>query len=131
MRTRFPRAWVKSSLGSAAAGVIRAICVFGVVRSSGVRVASARDSVAHRLVGQQVECVTFDGRVRIYDLDNGTLVADHVQLAPGEAAVLDEHYPAPRRTPSSGPRARTDTSGSSLRSVNRRRRLSEPAPRPG
>ena len=56
---------------------------------------------------RQVEAVTFDGRVRIYDLDGG-LVADHVQLAPGEAAVLDEHYPTPRRAPSRGPRARTD-----------------------
>ncbi len=54
-----------------------------------------------------MEAVTFDGRVRIHDLDGG-LVADHAQLAPGEAAVLDEHYPTPRRAPSRGPRARTD-----------------------
>ena len=45
--------------------------------------------------------------MRIYTLDGG-LVADHHQLAPGEAAVLDEHYPTPRRAPSRGPRARTD-----------------------
>lgn len=31
-----------------------------------------------------------------------------MQLAPGEAAVLDEHYPTPRKAPSRGPRARTD-----------------------
>ena len=78
-----------------------------VDKLSTIRVASARYSVPHRLVGVQVEAVTFDGRVRIYDLD-GDLVADHVQLAPGEAAVLDEHYPTPRRAPSRGPRARTD-----------------------
>jgi len=78
-----------------------------VDKLSTIRIASARYSVPHRLVGVQVEAVTFDGRVRIYDLDGG-LVADHAQLAPGEAAVLDEHYPTPRRAPSRGPRARTD-----------------------
>ena len=78
-----------------------------VDKLSTIRVASARYSVPYRLVGAQVEAVTFDGRVRIYDLD-GELVADHAQLAPGEAAVLDEHYPTPRRAPSRGPRARTD-----------------------
>jgi len=78
-----------------------------VDKLSTIRVASARYSVPHRLVGVTVEAVTFDGKVRIYDLD-GDLVADHVQLAAGEAAVLDEHYPTPRRAPSRGPRARTD-----------------------
>ena len=78
-----------------------------VDKLSTIRVASARYSVPHRLVGARVEAVTFDGRVRIYTLD-GDLVADHAQLAPGEAAVLDEHYPTPRRAPSRGPRARTD-----------------------
>ncbi len=77
-----------------------------VDKLSTIRVASARYSVPHRLVGKTVEAVTFDGKVRIYDLD-GDLVADHHQLAPGEAAVLDEHYPTPRRAPSRGPRART------------------------
>jgi hypothetical protein len=78
-----------------------------VDKLSTIRVASARYSVPHRLVAATVEAVTFDGRVRIYDLD-GELVADHTQLAPGEAAVLDEHYPTSRRAPSRGPRARTD-----------------------
>jgi transposase len=78
-----------------------------VDKLSTIRVASARYSVPHRLVGSTVEAVTFDGRVRIYDLD-GVLVAEHVQLAPGEAAVLDEHYPTPRKPASRGPRARTD-----------------------
>ena len=36
----------------------------------------------HRLVGRRVETVTFDGQVRIYDLD-GELVAEHPQLAAG------------------------------------------------
>ena len=79
-----------------------------VDKLSTVRIASARYSVPHMLVGCQVECVTFDARVRIYDLDRGELVADHDQLAPGEAAILDEHYPTPRRAPSRGARARTD-----------------------
>jgi transposase len=79
-----------------------------VDKLSTIRVASARYSVPHRLVGATVEAVTFDGRVRVYDLD-GVLVADHSQLAPGEAAVCDEHYPTPRRAPSRGPRARTGT----------------------
>ena len=51
--------------------------------------------------------VTYDDQVRIYDLD-GDLVAQHAQLAAGEASVLDEHYPTPRRAPSRGPRARTE-----------------------
>jgi hypothetical protein len=79
-----------------------------VDKLSTVRVASARYSVPHRLVAHSVECVTFDGSVRIYDVDSGELVAVHRQLAPGEAAILDEHYPTPRRAPSRGPRARTD-----------------------
>lgn len=72
-----------------------------------IRVASVRYSVPSRLVGRRVEAVTFDGQVRIYDLDGG-LVAEHQQLAAGEASVLDEHYPTPRQAPSRGPRARTD-----------------------
>jgi len=78
-----------------------------VDRLSTIRVASVRYSVPSRLVGQRVEAVTYDGQVRIYDLD-GELVAEHAQLAAGEASVLDEHYPTPRRAPSRGPRARTD-----------------------
>ena len=78
-----------------------------VDKLSTVRVASVRYSVPSRLVGRRVETVTFDGRVRIYDAD-GQLVAEHPQLAAGEASVLDEHYPTPRRAPSRGPRARSD-----------------------
>ena len=79
-----------------------------VDKLSTIRVASVRYSVPHRFVGERVECVTFDGRVAIYTLD-GALVASHGQLAAGEASVCDEHYPTPRRAPSRGPRARTDS----------------------
>jgi hypothetical protein len=53
-----------------------------------------------------VEAVTYDGGVRIYDLD-GELVATHNQLTAGDASILDEHYPTPRKPPSRGPRARS------------------------
>lgn len=79
-----------------------------VDKLSTIRVASARYSVPHRLRGRRVEAVTFDRRVTIYDHD-GVLVAEHPQLGPGEASILDEHYPTPRRPPSRGPRARSDT----------------------
>lgn len=78
-----------------------------VDKLSTIRVASVRYSVPSRLVGQRVEAVTYDGRVRIYGLD-GELVATHNQLTAGEASILDEHYPSPRRAPSRGPRARSD-----------------------
>jgi transposase len=77
-----------------------------VDKLSTIRVASVRYSVPSRLLGQRVEAVTYDGRVQVYDLD-GELVAEHPQLAAGEASVLDEHYPSPRRAPSRAPRART------------------------
>jgi transposase len=79
-----------------------------VDKLSTIRVASARYSVPYRLRGRRVEAVTFDGHVSIYDLD-GRLVAGHPQLGPGEASILDEHYPTPRRAPSRGARARSDT----------------------
>ena len=78
-----------------------------VDRLSTVRIASVRYSVPHTLVGATVEAVTFDGHVTIYDTD-GHVVAQHRQLTAGEASVLDEHYPTPRRAPSRGPRARND-----------------------
>jgi len=78
-----------------------------VDKLSTIRVASVRYSVPSRLVGARVEAVTYDGQVRIYTLD-GELVAEHRQLAAGEASILDDHYPTPRKTPSRGPRARSD-----------------------
>ena len=74
-----------------------------------IRVASARYSVPSILVGARVEAVTYDGVVRIYRIDTGELVATHDQLGPGESSILDEHYPTPRKPPSRGPRARTET----------------------
>jgi hypothetical protein len=79
-----------------------------VDKLSTIRVASARYSVPYVLRGRRVEAVTFDGQVRIY-ADDGGLVAEHPQLGPGEASILDEHYPTPRRAPSRGARARSDT----------------------
>lgn len=78
-----------------------------VDRLSTIRVASVRYSVPSALVGRRVEAVTYDGQVRVYNLD-GDLVAQHRQLTAGEASILDEHYPTPRKPPSRGPRARTE-----------------------
>jgi transposase len=80
-----------------------------VDKLSTIRVASARYSVPSTLVGERVEAVTYDGVVRIYRLDTAELVATHDQLGPGESSILDEHYPTPRKPPSRGPRARTET----------------------
>ena len=77
-----------------------------VDKLSTVRLASARYSVPHRLVGARVETVTFDGTVSVFDSD-GLLVASHRQIGPGETSILDEHYPTPRRQPSRAPRARS------------------------
>ena len=78
-----------------------------VDKLSTVRVGSARYSAPHVHVGRHVEVVVFDNQVRIY-ADDGELIAEHPQLNPGEASVLDEHYPTPRKPASRGPRARTD-----------------------
>ena len=79
-----------------------------VDKLSTVRVGSARYSAPHTHVGRHVEVVVFDGRVRIYASDGG-LIAKHPQLGPGEASVLDEHYPTPRKPVSRRPQARTDS----------------------
>lgn len=79
-----------------------------VDKLSTVRVGSARYSAPHAHVGCPVEVVVFDGQVRIYT-DDGEQIAEHPQLAPGEASVLDEHYPTPRKPVSRNPQARTDT----------------------
>jgi transposase len=70
-----------------------------VDRLSCIRFGSARYSVPTRHVGRQVEVRAADGRVQVIFL--GAVVADHLLVAPGEAAVDDDHYggarPAPRR----------------------------------
>jgi transposase len=78
-----------------------------VDKLSTVRVGSARYSAPHRFVGHRVEVVVFDSQVRIYAAD-GEMIAEHPQLSPGAASVLDEHYPSPRKPASRGPRARTE-----------------------
>jgi transposase len=80
-----------------------------VDKLSTIRVASVRYSVPSGLVGARVEAVTYDGVVRIYRIDTAELVAVHDQLGPGESSICDEHYPTPRKPPSRGPRARTET----------------------
>jgi transposase len=80
-----------------------------VDKLSTIRVASVRYSVPSILVGTRVEAVTYDGVVRIYRIEDGELVATHDQLTAGESSIFDEHYPTPRKPPSRGPRARTDT----------------------
>lgn len=79
-----------------------------VDRLSTVRTASARYSVPSRLVGAQVEVVTHDDRVRVYD-SLGELVAEHDQQGPGSTSIRDEHYSSPRRLPQRAPRPRTQT----------------------
>ncbi len=66
-----------------------------------------------------MEGSTYDGQVRVYTLD-GKLVAPHAQLAALEASILDGNYPTPQKTPSRGPKARTDIEKAFLE-------LSEPA----
>ena len=61
-----------------------------VDRLSCVRVGSARYSVPIALIGQTVEVLAHDGRVKIVDGDE--IVADHALVAPGEASIVDEHY---------------------------------------
>jgi hypothetical protein len=44
----------------------------------------------------EVDCA--DARIRVIDPVTGEIVADHPVVTPGEASVLDEHYPSPRPT---------------------------------
>jgi hypothetical protein len=61
-----------------------------VDKLSCVRIGSARYSVPVRLIGQGVEVIAIDGRVKV--LDVGEIVADHALVAPGEASIVDDHY---------------------------------------
>jgi transposase len=65
-----------------------------VDKLSCVRIGSARYSVPTRLIGRTVEVIAIDGRIKVLDADE--IVADHPLVAPGEASVLDEHYPRTR-----------------------------------
>jgi len=66
------------------------VTVRKVDRLSCVRIGSARYSVPVALIGQAVEIVAHDGRVKV--LDGDEIVADYAVVAPGEASVIDDHY---------------------------------------
>jgi len=66
------------------------VTVRKVDKLSCVRIGSARYSVPVRLIGNTVEVILVDGRVKI--LDGDEIVADHALVAPGEASVVDDHY---------------------------------------
>lgn len=76
-----------------------------VDRLATVRFGSARYSVPARLIGQTVEILARDGEVVL--LADGTEVARHPLVAPGEVALQDAHYGRPARTPARAPRPRS------------------------
>ncbi len=76
-----------------------------VDRLSCVRFGSARYSVPTVHIGRQVELRVADGTVLVVFL--GEIIASHDLVAPGEAAVLDEHYGGPRPSPARAVRPRT------------------------
>lgn len=76
-----------------------------VDRLSCVRLGSARYSVPHALVGHRVMVAT-EG-VEIVISHDGREVARHRLVAPGEVAILDEHYGGARPGPARNPRPRT------------------------
>lgn len=76
-----------------------------VDRLATVRLGSARYSVPARLVGQRVEVIASDQRIMIVDGDE--IVAEHRLVAPGEVAIVDDHYGGPRRPPARAVRPRT------------------------
>lgn len=78
-----------------------------VDKLSCIRFASARYSVPNALIGATVAVVEADGRLLITDLATGEIVADHAPVAPGQAAISDEHYGGPRPAPRRAVRPRT------------------------
>jgi hypothetical protein len=69
-----------------------------VDKLSCIRLGSARYSVPTAFIGSRVEVDCAGGRVRVIDPASGQVVADHAVVPPGEASVLDEHYPGSRPT---------------------------------
>ena len=65
-----------------------------VDRLSCIRLGSARYSVPTRLISRQVEVAVIDGEVHVSH--DGEEVATHTVVAPGEAAIIDEHYGSAR-----------------------------------
>lgn len=78
-----------------------------VDKLSCVRIGSARYSVPMKLIGTSVQVVAGTGRVLIVDSRTGEVVADHAAVAPGEAAVTDEHYGGARPRPQRAIRPKT------------------------
>lgn len=78
-----------------------------VDKLSCVRFGSARYSVPLSLVGRTVEVHAAGDRVRLVHL--GTVVAEHLLVAPGESSVIDDHYGGARPAPRRAPRPRNDT----------------------
>jgi transposase len=76
-----------------------------VDKLSTVRIGSARYSVPRELVGVDVTVIAADGEVLIER--DGTLVARHPLVAPGEVSIIDEHYGGPRRGPARAARPRS------------------------
>jgi transposase len=76
-----------------------------VDRLSCVRFGSARYSVPTAHIGRQVELRVADGRLLVVFL--GEIIATHHLVAPGETAVLDEHYGGPRSAPARAVRPKT------------------------
>jgi transposase len=72
-----------------------------------IRIGSARYSVPRELVGRDVMVIAAEGEV-VIEAD-GTVVAHHRLVAPGEVSLLDEHYGGPRRGPARAVRPRSGT----------------------
>lgn len=69
-----------------------------VDRLSCIRLGSARYSLPTAFIGSRVEVDCVDARIRVIDPGTGEILADHPVVPPGEASVLDEHYPTARPT---------------------------------
>jgi hypothetical protein len=76
-----------------------------VDRLSCVRFGSARYSVPNAHIGRQVELQVSHGTVLVVFL--GEIIAEHPLVAPGETAVLDDHYGGPRPAPARAVRPKT------------------------
>jgi hypothetical protein len=69
-----------------------------VDRLSCIRFGSARYSVPVAFIGRRLEVDCVDARIRVIDTTTGEILAGHGVVPPGEASVLDEHYPTARPT---------------------------------
>ena len=76
-----------------------------VDRLSCVRFGSARYSVPTAHIGKEVELRVADGELLVVFF--GEIIARHRLVAPGETAVLDEHYGGPRPSPARAVRPKT------------------------